>query len=149
MTLLATAGALTEITRLREAPGAYDDTGRWVPGAVTETTLVASVQPLGLTDAETVGGAQYRNRYKAFVPHLQIVNMNPDRITWGTEVLGWGADVLGWGGASSLADLDDAPLVAAFSDRGADRVEINGADYVVEVSESWGSHTEAVLLREP
>ena len=32
---------------------------------------------------------------------------------------------------------------------GADRVQIDGADYVVEVSEAWGSHTEAVLLREP
>ena len=72
MTLLATAGALTEITRLREAPGAYDDTGRWVPGATTETTLVASVQPLGLTDAETAGGSQYRNRVKVFVPLLQV-----------------------------------------------------------------------------
>ena len=56
--------------------------------------------------------------------------------------------VLRWGGASSLAD-DDAPLVAAFSDREADLVQIDGADYVVEVSEAWGSHTEAVLLREP
>ena len=149
MTLLATAGALTEITRLREAPGAYDDTGRWVPGAVTETTLVASVQPLGLTDAETAGGSQYRNRVKVFVPLLQVSTTNPDRIMWGTEVLGWGADVLGWGGTSSLADLDDAPLVAAFSDREADRVRLTAGVFTVESSEAWPGHVEAVLLREP
>ena len=124
---MAGAGTLTEIVRLREDPGGYDNTGRWQPGAVVETVLLAMVQPLGLTDAETAGGSQYRNRVKVFVPH---------------------ADVLVWGGTGSLVD-DDAPLVAAFSDRGADLVQIGAVDYVVEVSEAWGSHTEAVLLREP
>ena len=121
MTLLAAPGALTEIVRLREAPGGYDNTGRWQPGAVVETTMHANVQPLGLADTETAGGAQLRDRLRVFV---------------------WGV------GASSPVD-DDAPLVAAFSDRKADRVLIDGADYVVEFSESWPGHTEAVLLREP
>ena len=116
---MAAAGA-TEIVRLREAPGVYDATGRWQPGAVVETVLLASVQPLGLTDTETVGGAQYRDRLRVFVPD-----------------------------ARPLGDLDDAPLVGAFADRLADRVQIDGADYVVEFSESWPGHTEAVLLREP
>ena len=120
MTLLAAAGVMTEIVRLREAPGGYDDTGRWQPGEVTETTLLASVQPLGLADAETVGGAQLRDRRRVFVPD-----------------------------ARPLGDLDDAPLVAAFSDREADRVRLAAGVFVVEFSESWPGHVEAVLLREP
>ena len=149
MTLLATAGALTEITRLREAPGGYDDTGRWQPGEVTETTLLASVQPLGLIDAETAGGAQSRNRLRVFVPYVQVSTTNPDGIMSGDDVLGWGADVLGWGGTSSLVDLNDAPLVAAFSDREADRVRLAAGVFVVESSEAWPGHVEAVLFREP
>ena len=78
------------------------------------------MQPLGLASAETGGGAQYRNRLRVFVPD-----------------------------ARPLGDLDDAPLVAAFSDREADRVQIDGADFVVEFSEAWPGHVEAVLLREP
>ena len=143
MTLLAAPGALTEIVRLRESPGGYDATGRWQPGAVVETTMLASVQPLGLANTETAGGAQYRNRLRAFVPYAQVSTTNPDGIMSG-------GDLLGWGGTSSLVDLDDAPLVAAFSDRKADRVLIDGADYVVEFSEAWPpGHVEAVLLREP
>ena len=40
-------------------------------------------------------------------------------------------------------------LAAAFEDRGADAVVVDGLEYVVEESQSWrGSHTRAVLLRE-
>ena len=120
MTLLAAPGALTEIVRLRESPGGYDNTGRWQPGAVVETTLLASVQPLGLTDAETGGGAQLRNRLRVFVSD-----------------------------ARPLGDLDDAPLIAAFVDREADRVRLAEGVFVVTASESWPSHVEAILLREP
>ena len=41
-------------------------------------------------------------------------------------------------------------LSAAFDDSTADRVEVDGVEYVVEESQSWrGHHTSAVLLREP
>ena len=40
-------------------------------------------------------------------------------------------------------------LAAAFDAAEADRVAVDGLEYVVEVSRSWpGSHTRAVLLRE-
>ena len=40
-------------------------------------------------------------------------------------------------------------LAAAFDDRGADTVIVDGLEYVVEESQSWrGSHTRAILLRE-
>ena len=146
---LAAVGALTKITRLRESPGAYDNTGRWQPGAVVETTMLASVQPLGISTAETAGGAQYQNRRRVFVPHGQASATNPDAITWGGALLAWGADVLRWGGTSSPVDDDDAPLAAAHADSEADRVRLAAGVFVVVFSESWPGHTEAVLLREP
>ena len=39
-------------------------------------------------------------------------------------------------------------LVAAFDGANADRVLIDGVDFVVEESMSWPDHTEAVVLRE-
>ena len=69
--LLTTPGTLTEITRLREAPGAYDDTGRWQPGAVTETTLLASVQPLVLEGADLAGGVSLIERVKVYAPSVE------------------------------------------------------------------------------
>ena len=56
------------ITRRREAPGRRDDTGEFQPGAVTETELRASVQPITLEDVDSVSGAMLRNRRKVFVP---------------------------------------------------------------------------------
>lgn len=37
-------------------------------GVVTEATFRASVQPLGLEDADLVGGAQLLHRLKVYVP---------------------------------------------------------------------------------
>ena len=65
MTVLAT-GALTRIVRRRAAPGAYRD-GIWVPGRITEATLLASVQPVGLEDVDGVAGAQFSDRRRIFV----------------------------------------------------------------------------------
>ena len=40
-------------------------------------------------------------------------------------------------------------LLAAFDDRGADRVVYNGIEYIVEESRSWpGGHTRATIIRE-
>ncbi|MCY4658613.1 MAG: hypothetical protein OXF93_02190 [Acidobacteria bacterium] len=42
-----------------------------------------------------------------------------------------------------------AALSAAFEDRGADVVVVDGDTFIVESSQSWrGSHTRAILLRE-
>lgn len=99
------------ITRRRQAPGAFNDFGEWVPGATAETTMRASVQPLSLDDVDTAGGVQSVERLKVYVPQ-------------------------------------PAALAAAFDDREADRVLVNGLDYVVEESRSWrGSHTRATILR--
>lgn len=101
------------IVRLREAPGSHDP-GGWSPGPVTETTLAASVQPLGLSSLPGEPGDQYLDRLRVFV-----------------------------------ADPDD--LAAAFDDRRADRVRLtDGRVFKVQQSETWpGSHTEAMLIREP
>ena len=56
------------IVRLRAAGGSRDAAGRWTPGEVTETTLGASVQPLGLSDDPTEAGDQYRDRLRVFTP---------------------------------------------------------------------------------
>ena len=108
---------LTRITRRREAPGSYID-GVWAAGAITETTLLASVQPLGLSDDPTEVGDQYRDRRKVFV-ECDFVECD-----------------------------GESPLSAAYEDRRADRVLILGVDYVVEESMRWPTHVEAVVLRE-
>lgn len=101
------------VVRLREAPGSYNS-GGWSPGAVTETTMAASVQPLGLSSLPGEIGDQLLDRLRVFV-----------------------------------ADPHD--LAAAFDDRRADRVRLaDGRVFKVQQSETWpGSHTEAVLIREP
>ena len=100
------------IARRRQAPGAFNDLGEWVPGAVDEVELAASVQPLALDDADVVAGSQLAERLRCYVP---------------------GAD----------------RLLAAFDDREADRVVIDGREFVVEESRSWRrSHTRATLLRQ-
>ena len=56
------------ITRRRQAPGTYNSAGEWTPGAVTETELRASVQPLALEDNDIVGGADLTERRKVYIP---------------------------------------------------------------------------------
>ena len=148
--LLTTPGTLTEIVRLREAPGAYDDTGRWQPGAVTETTLLASVQPLVLEGADLAGGVSLIERVKVYAPSVEYVAAHGDRLMWGSAVLQWGADVVRWSSVGGLTDVDGPVLVAAFDNSEADRVRLGGDDrmFVVESTMAWPSHTEAVLLRQ-
>ena len=100
------------IIRRRQEPESRNVFGESEPGVVTETIFRASVQPLGLEDADLVGGVKLINRLKAIIPI-------------------------------------EGALVAAFDDREADRVVVDGDEYVVEESRSWsGSHTRATLLRE-
>ena len=138
---------LDEIVRLREAPGRYV-AGVWQPGDTTETTLLASVQPLELEDSDFVGGVQLRDRLKVYAPNLEVAAAHGDRLMWGDDVLLWGSGLLRWNAVGGLTDAAAPVLEAAFDDSGADRVRVNGQVFVVESSMSWPSHTEAVLLRE-
>ena len=99
------------VVRRRQLPGAFNDFGEFVAGAVEETTLRANVQPISNEDEDVVEGSRLDERLKVYVPE-------PDA------------------------------LVAAFEDRQADMVIVNGHEYVVEKSRSWRrSHTRAVVLR--
>ena len=147
--LLAAAGALEEITRLREAPGHRDDTGRFIHGTVTEVTLLASVQPLILEDADLQAGASLIERLKVYVLPLEYVAAHGDRVGWGSDLLSWGADVLRWAATGGLTDVDGPVLAAAFTDAEADRVRLgDGREFVVESSVAWPSHLGAVVLRQ-
>jgi len=56
------------IVRRRQASGYRNDLGVWVPGAVTETELLASVQPLDLSAAALESGSPLQERLKVYVP---------------------------------------------------------------------------------
>ena len=43
---LAIDGEAVAVTHRTRAPGTYDPGGRWVPGAVTDTTIQATIQPV-------------------------------------------------------------------------------------------------------
>ena len=45
-----------------------NDFGVFVPGTVEETTFRASIQPLGLEDADHAGGVQVSHRLNVYVP---------------------------------------------------------------------------------
>ena len=152
MTFDVVAGALTQITRRRESPGAYRD-GIWTPGAVSEAVLFASVQPVGLEDVDGVAGAQFSDRRRIFVGLLDdtaVPGADPDSLMWGGDTLLWAADVLRWGATPErVADAAGPPLVAAYEGRGGDTVVIDGANFRVVSAMLWPSHVEAVVLREP
>ena len=56
------------IVRRRQGEGYRDERGRFVPGAIVETELAASVQPLALEDSDIAGGAQLRERLRVYTP---------------------------------------------------------------------------------
>lgn len=66
------------IIRRRQAPGAYNSAGEWTPGAVTETELRASVQPLALEDTDLVAGADLTERRKVYVPEADALRAAAD-----------------------------------------------------------------------
>ena len=121
--------------------------GEWIPGAVVEATLQASVQPLKLQDSEMVGGDQLVNRLKAFVLPLRTrISTAAATLTLYGEPLTLYGDPLTWGAGFEFTDME--ALAAAFEAAGADKVVWNGALYVVESSRLWRRFTSAVLLRE-
>ncbi|MDE0052601.1 MAG: hypothetical protein OXO52_22695 [Rhodospirillales bacterium] len=140
------------ITRKRTAPGGYER-GQYVEGAVTETTLRASVQPLAIEDSDFVGGAQLVERLKVYVPQL-------DALLAAFDICLPDADP---GRAAALDDLVERSLLSAAA---ADEFRIGGsredetqvafpaddvvyrlAEYVVEESRPWSGHTRAIVLR--
>lgn len=52
----------------RQQPGHYDDRGEWEPGTAASILHRARVQPLGIEDANLVGGAQLSERLTVYVP---------------------------------------------------------------------------------
>ena len=61
------------IVRRRQAPGTTNAFGEFEPGATTEVTFAASVQPLSLDDADIAGGVSLHERWVAFVPEADAL----------------------------------------------------------------------------
>lgn len=61
-------GFTDTIVRRRQMPGERNSYGEFVPGAVIDTELRASVQPLSVEDLDLVEGARLSERLKVFVP---------------------------------------------------------------------------------
>ncbi len=137
------------ITRRRTLPGTFNEFGEFVDGAIRETELRASVQPLSIEDKDFVGGAQLQARLKVFVPSGPVETIiESDTLTWGGQPLDWGSAPLSWGRIVQN-ESPGVALQATFEDSTADRVAVDGAEYVVEESRNWPrSHTRAILLRE-
>ena len=137
------------ITRRRTMPGALNEFGEWIDGAVRETLLQASVQPIEISDADFAGGAQLRARLKVFVASAEVeLIIEQDILTWGGEPLDWAAAPLSWGTVIQV-EAPGVALRAAFADSTADRVAVGGIEYIVEESRYWPrSHTRATVLRE-
>ena len=68
MTRLAPRRFPHTITRRRQGAGRVNDFGEFVPGALTETDLRASVQPMTLEDSDFAGGVSVSHRLSVFVP---------------------------------------------------------------------------------
>ena len=148
MTVLAPRRFPETITRRRQAPGDYDACGEWRPGATIESDLRASVQPLNLGDDELEGGSQLIDRRKVYVPTAPDIRLVPNRLRWGNDVLQWGDDTLLFGERAEHGGDTGPALLAAFDDREADRVLIDGAEFVVVETRNWPTFTRATLLRE-
>ena len=137
------------VTRRRTMPGAPNEFGEWIEGAVRETLLQASVQPLAVEDADFVGGSQLQARAKIYVPAAEVETIiESDTLTWGGEPLEWARAPLSWGRIIQVEAPGQA-LRAAFEDSVADRVDVGGVEFIVEESRFWPrSHTRATVLRE-
>ena len=139
-----------EILRRRQGAGSRNQYGEFELGATAETVLPASVQPLGVDALDQSEGERLSDRRKVYVPAGIARRVGEaDRVTWNGDALLWNGAALRWGGSADAFMRDDAvALRAAFEDRQADQVVVDGDVFTVESSRSWPSHTEAVLLRE-
>ena len=66
-----------EITRVREAPGDYNQYGEFVPGIITRQIVKSNVQPLSLSDDIVSEGARIMNRIKVYVPVAPLTTTSP------------------------------------------------------------------------
>ena len=135
------------ITRLREAPGRWNEIGEWEPGAAERVELRASVQPMKLDDLDAEGGVRARERFRVYVlPRRERVGYADAALTLTGAPLTLGGKALTLGLGAEV--IDDHALAAALREAGADWVEWLGVVYVVESSRSWGTFTRAVVFRE-
>ena len=135
------------ITRRRELPGRYNEYGEWVPGASSDETLRASIQPMSLTDSDFAGGVMLVHRIKAFVlPRRELIGTPRATLLWNGDPLEWSGQAITWGLGATVRDVH--AVAASFDHASADRVIYAGEIYVVEQSASWPAYTRAVLLRE-
>ena len=137
------------ITRRRTMPGGANEFGEFISGAIRETLLQASIQPMAIEDKDFVGGSQLQARVKIYVASAEVeLIIEQDTLLWNGEPLTWAAAPLSWGKIVQN-ESPGAALRAAFEDSVADRVIVDGAEYVVEESRFWArSHTRATVLRE-
>lgn len=75
------------VTRRRQLEGSRNSAGEFVPGAVQETDMSASVQPLALEDSDIAGGVSAVERIKVFVPDdygllAAFGGAEADRVVW-------------------------------------------------------------------
>ena len=56
------------ITRRRQAPGGRDSFGEFQPGAIVETEMKESVQPLAIEDKDLEEGARLSEKMKVYLP---------------------------------------------------------------------------------
>ena len=135
------------LLRRRETPGHRDGLGVWIPGAVIDTELRASVQPIQVDDSENEGGSQFRERLRCFVlPHRS-------RVAPASAALRlMGADLTLRGARitlnSGLSVTDRHAAAASFVEAGADRCKYLGVWFVVQSSVTWYRYTRAILLLE-
>ena len=107
------------IVRRRQLPGGYDIYGEWVPGALADTELAASIQPLALEDSDFAGGEMLQHRLKVYSPE-------PD---------------------SLVAAFDDREADKVLI--GDATIPDDCWTYTVQESRSWpAGHCRAILLRE-
>ena len=124
-----------------------DSFGEWQAGRFMDAELRASVQPLKLEDAELSGGDQLQHRLKVFVlPRRERISTAAATLLWNGDPLTLGGDPLTLYAGFEIADRH--ALAAAFEQAGADRVIVDGAEFVVLESRTWRSFTRATLFRE-
>ena len=139
----------TTITRARDTGGRLGATGIYLP-RIEEVELRAHIQPVGLEDVNTEGGARLVEQWTiwvngdrtllaaqevgesdyVFLPDSQAPATEPAALNWLGAALSWGTDALVWGGAGR---------------------PVGRAMYVITESESWTSrgrsYTRARALR--
>ena len=136
------------ITRKRALPGMYNQFGEYVESAIRSTVFRCLVQPMALGDEDIADGVMLTERLKIYIPTGEggaIITL--DTFTWGTDVFKWGEDTFR-GQSREAVNEAGALLRAAFEDSVADRVDIDGRDFVIEESRSWPTHTRATALRQ-